>query len=331
MKQWKFLLLLSMILLGIGMLTTGCVRDEKQTVIQNSDARVIHYKDEYTVPLTDQILIENIQSYVSKSRQTNEDLGESLFKVIDGDQTFIIHKKGIEVNSKRYQYEEDLLSPLVNQIGYQFGQINQLTIRDMNTSKIQIYMKDHEKTQQVTDELYNLIMDELSRSTTLQNPPMIYGIRYPYFEINLGNELVLTWLVPDIAKVKLGGHIVGYIQFSSPSIWDAIQKQEPHAFERTGNFAVQSFKVRLKDAEFETDNQYNRLDELARILNQIDKEEPITPVKRDDPPAIVIQNASGEGPSYEIFPDDMVLYNYNGKAYKIDHFYEDMVSFFSVP
>ncbi|PTQ55172.1 MAG: hypothetical protein BSOLF_0051 [Candidatus Carbobacillus altaicus] len=312
------------------MLPTGCIKEEKQTDIQNSDARVIQYKDEYTVPLTDQKLIENIKSYVSKSRKTHEDLGESLFKVIHGDQTYIIHRRGIEVNSVKYLYEEDL-NPLFNQIENQFNQINQLTIKDMNASKIHIHIKDHEKTLQVTDELYKFIMDELALSTTLQDPPMIYGIRYPYLEMNLGNELVLTWIVPDIASIKLRDHIAGHIKLSSPTIWNTIQKQDPHAFERTGNFAVQSFKVRLKDAEFETDNQYNRLDELARILNQIDKEEPITPVKRDDPPAIVIQNASGEGPSYEIFPDDMVLYNYNGKAYKIDHFYEDMVSFFSVP
>lgn len=328
MKQWKLPLLFLMILFIIEMLTTGCVREEKQTVIQNTDANVVQYKDEYTVPLTDQTLIEYIQSYVSKSRETNEDLGESLFKVIDGDQTYIIHRRGIEVNSVNYLYEEDL-NPLFNQIENQFNQIQQLTIKDMNASKIQIHIKDHEKILQVTDELYKFIMDELARSTTLQDPPMIYGIRYPYLEMNLGNELVLTWIVPDIASVKLRDHIAGHIKLSSPNIWNTIQKQNPHAFERTGNFAVQSFKVRLNDVEFEMDNQYNRLDELVRILNQIEKEEPITPVKRDDPPAIVIQNASGEEPSYGIFSDDMILYN--GKAYKIDHFYEDMVSFFSVP
>lgn len=328
MKQWKLPLLFLMILFNIGMLTTGCVTEEKHMVMQNTDTNVVQYKDEYTVPLTDQSMIENIKTYVSKSRETNKDLGESLFKVIHGDQTYIIHRNGIEANSVKYLSEEDL-TPLFNQIENQFNQIQQLTIKDMNASKIHIYIKDHEKTLKVTDEFYNLIMDELVRSTTLQDPPMIYGIRYPYLEIKIGDELVLTWIVPDIASVKLRDHITGHIKLSSPNIWNTIRKLDPHKFERTGNFAVQSFKVRLNDVEFEIDNQYNRLDELVRILNQIEKEKPLTPVKRGEHPAIVIQNASGEDSSYGIFPDDMILYN--GKEYKIDHFYENMVSFFSVP
>lgn len=328
MKPLKLPLFFSMLLIIIGMLTMGCVQEEKQPVLQKSDANVVQYKDEYTVPLPDQSLVKNIQTYVSKSKKTSEDLGESLFKVIYGDQTYLIYKKGFETASVKYLYEDDL-SPLLNQLYKQFNRIQHVTIKEMAASKIRIHMKDHSKILQATDELYKLIMEELPRSTTLQDPPMIYGTSYPYLEVNLGNALVLTWIVPDIATIKMSDHITGYIQFSSSSVWNKIKENNPPEFERTGNFAVQTFKVRFNDIEYQVDNQYNRLDELARLLKKIEQEKPITSAEKKSPPAIVIQNAAGEKPYYEIYPDDRILYN--GKTYKINQFYEDIVSFLSVP
>lgn len=309
------------------MLAFGCTKTDESNSSIGPERTELHYRNLFAMPLDNKQILSDIDGYISSAKKTNDDLGEAKFKIIDGNKTYVLHEKGFVVDAIKYLYDEDL-SPLYNQLYVEFTQINKIDLKDLENSSLRITFKDLNQSFTATDSLFALIKDELAYSAALQDPPMIYGIPYPFLELTIKERMILRWVSPAIVAVELDGHSIGDIQLSSTKIWDQLKELYPDYFTRTGIFDVDAVIIEYGESQILVDNQYNRLDNLLRMFSSLEKSAS-KPNEESDPQPIIIRNPLDYEPIYMIYPDHTILYN--GETYTKENIYEEIIGFLSVP